>query len=96
MAMFVPKQIPVEAWRWDETLATLSAMQAKGLHVACHYSHVDRPGWVGQLGVIPDSDWPSTTNTDVPPGAWLVREDGGWRVLDHETFVSLYDPATEV
>lgn len=89
MPKFRKKPVVVEAVQWDETIATLRALEAQGLVVAGCTSHRDRPDECKNLriGTLEGAMF-------VNPGDWIIRGvKGEFYPCKPDIFAATYEDA---
>lgn len=87
MAMFRKKPVVIEAVQWDESLATLRPLEAKGLVAAGFNGHRDRPDECKNLRI-----WTLEGGMLVNPGDWIIRGvKGEFYPCKPDIFAATYD-----
>ena len=80
------RPVVIDAWRWDESRATLDAT---GCHCSSHWSHRDRPDLCRDLCIRTLQG-----TLRVEPGDWIIRGvQGEYYPCKPDIFAATYEPA---
>lgn len=87
MPLFRKKPVVIEAVQWDESIATLRTLEAKGLTAAGFTGHRDRPDECMNLRI-----WTLEGGMLVNPGDWIIRGvKGEFYPCKPDIFAATYD-----
>lgn len=91
MARYRKKPVVIEAWRWDESLATLSMLKTRGMKWSGHRGHRGHPDLCQDLRI---KTLEGTLTIEL--GDWIIRDGKGefYQIKD-EIFRETYEKVTD-
>lgn len=91
MSKFRKKPVVINAWQWDESLATKNKLVALGMKWSRHGGHVDHPDLCNDLSI-------STLEgvMRVEPGDWIIKGIAGeFYPCKPDIFAATYDAVSD-